>query len=255
MRPVAATLLLGLLVAGCDSPEDGWLDPNSVLQGFRRQSGAEFIRERVVDVYVRGHRVHEVELASGARLAADAFVNAAGCWAPSIAKLAGMDLPVNPMRRFEHYVELAEALPPMPLIKDPERLVIRPEGKGYSVGLVNSHEPRGFNFDVETESAERVRLELDAQGPAVAMQGLGYGGYADGLGLGVWRGVRHLETEIWDVSHPAEVRYPDGRTDRPVHRIQPVAVTQHGPGGRISRGTGSLTFIAEGPLDAIGLTG
>jgi hypothetical protein len=45
-----------------------------------------------------------------------------------------MDLPVNPMRRFEHYVELADELPPMPLIKDPDRLVIRPEGKGYSVG-------------------------------------------------------------------------------------------------------------------------
>lgn len=27
------------------SPEDGWLDPNSVLQGFRRQAGAEFVRD------------------------------------------------------------------------------------------------------------------------------------------------------------------------------------------------------------------
>ena len=144
------------LALGVLSPEDGWLDPNSVLQNFRRQAGAEFIRERVVEVYVRGKRVHEVELASGAHIAAEAFVNAAGCWAPSIAKLAGMDLPVNPMRRFEHYVELAEALPPMPLVKDPERLVIRPEGKGYSVGLVNSHEPRGFNFDVDPRWFEEV---------------------------------------------------------------------------------------------------
>ena len=42
-------------------------------------------------------------------------------------------------------------MPPMPLIKDPDRLVIRPEGKGYSVGLVKSDEPRGFNFDVDHE--------------------------------------------------------------------------------------------------------
>jgi glycine/D-amino acid oxidase-like deaminating enzyme len=127
-----------------------------VLQGFRRKADAEFIRDRVVDVYVRGRRVHEVELASGARIAAEAFVNAAGCWAPSIAKLAGMDLPVNPMRRFEHYVELAEPLPPMPLVKDPDRLVIRPEGKGYAVGLVSSREPRGFNYDVDPRWFEEV---------------------------------------------------------------------------------------------------
>ena len=58
-----------------------------------------------------------------------------------------MPLPVVPMRRFEHYVEIATTLEPLPLIKDLDRLVCRPEGKGYSVGLVNSHEPLGFNFD------------------------------------------------------------------------------------------------------------
>ena len=144
------------LALGVLSPEDGWLDPNSVLQGFRQKAGAEFIRDRVVELHVRGARVSEIELASGARLGAEAVVNAAGCWAASIAKLAGMDLPVNPMRRFEHYVELGDPLPPMPLIKDPDRLVIRPEGKGYSVGLVNSSEPRGFNFDVDPHWFEEV---------------------------------------------------------------------------------------------------
>jgi glycine/D-amino acid oxidase-like deaminating enzyme len=147
------------LALGVLSPEDGWLDPNSVLQGFRKKSqamGVAFLRDRVVDLYLSGTRVSELELASAARLQADAVINAAGCWAASIAKLAGMDLPVNPMRRFEHYVELAEALPPMPLIKDPGRLVIRPEGKGYSVGLVDSREPRGFNFDVEPGYFEKV---------------------------------------------------------------------------------------------------
>ena len=144
------------LALGVLSPQDGWLYPNSVLQGFRARSGAEFIRDRVVELYVRGTRVSGIELASGKRIGADAVVNAAGCWAPSIAKLAGMDLPVNPMRRFEHYVEIADPLPPMPLIKDPDRLVIRPEGKGYSVGLVNSQEPRGFNFDVDPHWFEEV---------------------------------------------------------------------------------------------------
>jgi glycine/D-amino acid oxidase-like deaminating enzyme len=147
------------LVLGVLSPEDGWLDPNGVLQGFRKKSqamGAEFLRDRVVELYTSGKRVTELELASGARVRAESVINAAGCWAASVAKLAGMDLPVNPMRRFEHYVELAEQLPPMPLIKDPERLVIRPEGKGYAVGLVDSREPRGFNLDVDPDYFENV---------------------------------------------------------------------------------------------------
>ena len=147
------------LALGALSPEDGWLDPNSVLQGFRKKAqalGVEFIRDRVVDLYARGRRIVELELASGARLKADHVVDAAGCWAASIAKLAGVDVPVNPMRRFEHYVELARELPRMPLIKDPDRLIIRPEGKGYSVGLVKSDEPRGFNFEVDPEWFQEV---------------------------------------------------------------------------------------------------
>ena len=147
------------LALGVLSPEDGWLDPNSVLQGLRKKAqamGAKFLRDRVVEVYTEGRKVVALELATGARIRADHFVNAAGCWAASIAKLAGIDLPVNPMRRFEHYVELADELPPMPLIKDPDRLVIRPEGKGYSVGLVKSDEPRGFNFDVDPHWFQEV---------------------------------------------------------------------------------------------------
>lgn len=140
------------LALGVLSTEDGWLDPNSVLQGFRRKAqamGVTFVRDRAVDLYVRGSRVVDIELASGERVRGEHVVNAAGCWAASIAKLVGVDLPVNPMRRFEHYVELARELPQMPLIKDPDRLIIRPEGKGYAVGLVTSDEPRGFNLDVD----------------------------------------------------------------------------------------------------------
>lgn len=140
------------LALGLFSPEDGWLDPNSVLQGFRKKAqamGVTFIRDRVVDIYVRGGRVVELELGGGVRIQPEAVVNAAGTWAGAVAKLVGMQLPVNPMRRFEHYVEIEARLPPIPLIKDPGRLVIRPEGKGYSVGLVKSDEPRGMNFEVD----------------------------------------------------------------------------------------------------------
>jgi hypothetical protein len=112
---------------------------------------------------------------------------------------------------------------------------------------------RRASFAIRSKTGETARIEVEAEGPAVAMQGLGYGGYRDGLGLGVWRGIQHLETETWDVSHPAEVTYPDGTTGRPVHRIQPVRVTQYDSAGT-SRGHGSLTFIAEGNLEELGVS-
>src|SRR3981081_2937697 len=83
------------LALGVLSREDGWLDPNSVLQGFRKKAqalGAQFLRHRVADLYTGGRNATELELASGPGVRADAIINAAGCWAASIAKLAGMDI-------------------------------------------------------------------------------------------------------------------------------------------------------------------
>lgn len=40
--------------------------------------------------------------------------------------------------------------------KDTARLAFRPEGRGYSGGLVNSDEPRGYNFDVDHDYFEHV---------------------------------------------------------------------------------------------------
>jgi hypothetical protein len=129
------------------------------------------------------------------------------------------------------------------------------ERMSVTVRFVDDRRPRRFEqaiFDVTTSAGDTVTIQADAQGPAVAMPGLGYGGYADGLGLGVNRGLSHLEHDVWDVEHPADVGYPDGSTGRPVHRIQPVRVTQRDRSGT-SLGTGSLTLIAEVDLDADGI--
>jgi hypothetical protein len=101
--------------------------------------------------------------------------------------------------------------------------------------------------------AERVRLRADALGPSLAMTGLGYsGGFDDGRGLGVWRGVEHAESDVWDVTDPEAVVREDGSVSRPAHRIQPVHVTASGS-GLDGQGTGSMTMIATGRLPRHGL--
>ncbi|MGH8600280.1 MAG: NAD(P)/FAD-dependent oxidoreductase, partial [Burkholderiales bacterium] len=146
------------LGAGVWSPDDGWLDPNGVLQGLRRKAralGAEYIADRVVAIEPASS-VHTLALASGNTIRAAATVNAAGAWAAEICTMVGMPLPVTPMRRFEHYFETPATIEPLPYVKDPNRLAFRPEGRGYSGGVPDIDEPRGFNFDVDHGYFERV---------------------------------------------------------------------------------------------------
>ena len=70
--------------------------------------------------------------------------------------MVGMPLPIEPLRRFEHYFETPNVIEPLPYVKDTARLAFRPEGRGYSGGLVDSDETRGFNFDVDHDYFERV---------------------------------------------------------------------------------------------------
>jgi hypothetical protein len=112
---------------------------------------------------------------------------------------------------------------------------------------------KSARFDAQTEDGRAVVIEATALCPAVDMQGLGYsGGFADGKGLGIWRGDTHVESDTWDVSHPCEVVRSDGARARPIHRIQPVRLTVRGA-DLDGEGTGSLTMIAEGTLPQLGL--
>jgi glycine/D-amino acid oxidase-like deaminating enzyme len=140
------------LAAGAHSLDDGWCDPHSLLQWLRRQArslGVEYLRDKVVGFDQNNASVQNARLASGALIAADHFVNAAGAWSKEVCAMIGMPLPIEPLRRFEHYFETPNRIEPLPYVKDLARLAFRPEGGGYSGGLVNSDEPRGFNFDLD----------------------------------------------------------------------------------------------------------
>jgi hypothetical protein len=139
---------------------------------------------------------------------------------------------------------------------DPEEGDVEVTDASLAVEFYDDGRPRRFSratFGLTLADGRTAVAELDPLGPSIAMPGLGYGGYDDGLGLGVWRGVDHLEHDVWDVSHHRDVGRSDGRVDRPVHRIQPVRVTLRGAGFD-SEGTGSMTLIAEGSLPRLGVT-
>lgn len=144
---------------GVYTPHDGWCDPNGLLQGYRRKAielGALYIKDRFVDAEANGGLARTITLESGTRIEADSFVNAAGAWSGLVAERFDMALPIVPMRRFEHYFTPGTPMERLPYVKDLSRLAFRSEGEGFSGGLVNGNEPRGFNFEVDHDYWENV---------------------------------------------------------------------------------------------------
>jgi glycine/D-amino acid oxidase-like deaminating enzyme len=147
------------LSAGVLSPQDGWLDPHAMLQGCRRKCealGVRFVRDRVRGLEVSGRLVMRVQLESGREVTPADVVNAAGVWAPDIAAGVGMLMPVEPMRRFEHFVEIDGDLSEMPFVKDTHGLAVRPEGPGLSVGLVDFQHPAGNDLSIDHSYFDRA---------------------------------------------------------------------------------------------------
>ena len=97
-------------------------------------AGKTALQGVVLAAEVDGGSARAVVLSSGERVAADAFVNAAGAWSGVVAAMFGMKLPVTPMRRFEHYFTAGSAVERLPYVKDVARLAFRSEGKGFSGG-------------------------------------------------------------------------------------------------------------------------
>ena len=147
------------LGAAVYSPDDGWLDPYSVLMGFRNKAksiGAVFLADEVTGMVRNGTKVNAVKLKTEQKIKAGHFVNAAGAWAKDICAMLGFKVPIEPLRRYEHYFECQETIEPLPYVKDMERLAFRPEGNGYSGGVPTLKEPRGYNFDIDYTYFENI---------------------------------------------------------------------------------------------------
>jgi glycine/D-amino acid oxidase-like deaminating enzyme len=141
------------------SPEDGWLDAYSVVQGFRRKArslGVTYLRDRATNIRVEGPQGRAVILESGGEVAGKAIVIAAGAWSCAIAETIGMALPVEPMPRLNHYFTAQAELEPMPLVKDITAMGFRPEGAGYIGGVAPWEVAGGFNWEIDHGYFERV---------------------------------------------------------------------------------------------------
>lgn len=137
---------------GLWSPDDGWIDPSGALNGFKgkaRALGVAYKKDRVVGITVSGTTARAVVLESGEVLDAGYVVNCANCWAPDVAKMVGLTIPVLPLRRMSYYFETRNTLEQLPLTRDMHGVSVRPEGRGFITGVTDYTSGYGFNWELD----------------------------------------------------------------------------------------------------------
>ena len=144
------------VLGGTFCPRDGLADPNSVTQGFAkgaRARGAQIEMETTVTgVKTERGRVAAVVTDRG-EIATRTVVNCAGPWAAQVGAMAGLDIPIVPVRR---QFFTTDALPQIPrdhtfVIEFATSLYFHPEGAGLLVGMSNADEKPGDTYAIDEE--------------------------------------------------------------------------------------------------------
>lgn len=153
-------------LAGTFHQKDGLVDPNSVVMGYittaqhmgvKALTGAE-----VTGIGVSGGKIEEVVTGSES-IKTRTILNATGPWSTLIGKMAGVDLPVVPIRRQMFTTTPLQEIPAdFPFVIDfAQSLYFHREGEGLLIGMSNANEKPGFDQRVD-EDFELVNLEAAA---------------------------------------------------------------------------------------------
>ena len=138
-------------IGGTFGPHDGYFDAYAALMGYRskaRSLGATYIQDEVVKIKKTQQRVAGAELAAQGHLNAAYVINCAGAWAADVAKTAGVELPVVPIKRQVFALDTAvKSTGPLPLTVLPSGLYFRSETGGLILlGKSLPEDPVGFDF-------------------------------------------------------------------------------------------------------------
>lgn len=166
------------LAGGTFGARDGFIDPGRLCGFFVSKAAAGGVRfaygREVVGVEERAGEEWVIRTATGEAFAAPYLVNAAGAWAGRVAGLAGIDLPVEPVRRHIFLTGPVADLPPViPMTIDADSgVLVRREGDRVLIAYSNPDEPAGFNMAFDPEFVYRFAEPLERRFPSVAASGI-----------------------------------------------------------------------------------
>jgi len=154
-------LFTGDVLGGCFCPTDGFVDPYSVMVGFTTcatERGARVWKStEATTIHRDASGVTGVETTRGP-VSTRVVVNAAGAWAKQVAALAGIDLPVEPLRRQLVPTEPFDGVShEIPMVIDMSNgFHFRPESLGFLLAWNDPEETTGYKTDFEPSFIEKI---------------------------------------------------------------------------------------------------
>ena len=132
---------------------EGYWDSVTAFEWMKnkaQENGVEYI-ENEVTAFTKnnsGDRINNIKLASGETVNGENFVNATGPRAALISKMAGINIPVEPRKRYSWIFKAESPLDrDLPLTVDPSGFHVRENGGGtYQAGGHGVYDP-AVNFD------------------------------------------------------------------------------------------------------------
>lgn len=148
------------IAGGSFCSTDGFVDPYSAMIGFMTWAGdrgAALWKNASVTGITREKGSFEVATTRGT-VSTRTVVNCAGAWAAPIAKLVGIDLPVEPLRRMLVPTEPFDQFPhTAPMIIDMSNgFHFRPESRGFLLAWNDPEETRGYKTDFDASFIEKI---------------------------------------------------------------------------------------------------
>ncbi len=133
--------------------DEGYWDGGTVFDWWRRSArerGVEYIDNEVVAMTktASGTRVQSVTLASGDVISCGKVVNATGPRGARTARLAGIDIPVEPRKRFTWIFSAEQPLDrDLPLTIDPSGVHVRQDGPKTYLAGGHADQDHAVDFD------------------------------------------------------------------------------------------------------------
>ncbi len=140
-----------LVLGSINTVDEGYFDGITMFDWFRRQArarGIEYVANEVVALARKGGRIDSVTLKSGEVIACGQVVNASGTRGAVTARMAGVDIPIEPRKRFTWIFTAEQPLDrPLPLTIDPSGVHFRQDtATTYMAGGHADHDP-AVDFD------------------------------------------------------------------------------------------------------------
>jgi sarcosine oxidase subunit beta len=143
------------VLAGTIHAADGLADPSSVLNGYlsrARHLGVQVRTGVEAKRIVANGRVRAVHTNLG-EISCGVILNAAGPWAGQVGEMAGVEIPIQPVRR---QMITTTPLPDLPadfpfVIDFTKSLYFHQEGEGLLTGMSNPDQESGFDQSIDEE--------------------------------------------------------------------------------------------------------